>query len=129
MARASDKNVRPTWMRGQLGEVNIERINFLGARVAYKKPRVVRRLAAPRPPGSEIAAQAVQTEEVLGTVIPDLNPVAFGIACDEVVVVHVAAVRRPLRIIHTIGFGQPLRPLLSFEIIKHELVRALDTEG
>src|SRR6266705_1803785 len=129
MSKVSDKNVRPTWMRGQLGEVNIERINFLGARVADKKRRVVGCQAAPRSPGSEIAAQAVQAEEVLRTIVPDLNPAPLWIACSEVVVVHIVAVRRPMRVIHVTGFGKPLRPLLSFEIIEHELLRSLDTEG
>ena len=60
------------------GKVYIQRVDILGARVAHKKPRVIRRLAAPRSPDSEIAAQAAQTEEVLGTVSPNLNAVALG---------------------------------------------------
>src|SRR5260370_13283750 len=129
MSKASDKDVRPTWMRCQLGEVNIERINFLGAHVADEQRRAVWRHAAPRSPASKIAAQSAQSEEVLRTVVPDLNPAPLGIVCSEVVVVHVAAVRRPMRVIHVTGLGTPLLPLFSAEIIKHELLRSLDTEG
>src|ERR1700751_4138203 len=100
MSKASDKNVRPTWMRGQLGEVNIERIDVLGADIAQEEPRIIWRLPAPRPPDAKVPAQIAQTENVLSNVLPDFHAMALGIIRREVVVVDVLAVLRPVRVIH-----------------------------
>src|ERR1700746_3223958 len=57
MLKASDKNIRPTWMRGQLGKIHIERIDVLCADVTHEDARIIRRLPAPRPPEAKVAAQ------------------------------------------------------------------------
>src|SRR5579859_2110922 len=57
MSKASDKNIRPTWMRGQLGKIHIERIDVLCADVTHEDARIIRRLPAPRPPEAKVAAQ------------------------------------------------------------------------
>jgi hypothetical protein len=99
-----------------------------GARVAYKEPRVVFRLATPGSKDSEVAAQSIQTEAILATLSPDLDAAAFGMAAGEGVPVHVAAVRRPLRIIEVSSIRKPLRPFLGAEVLQHEFFRNLDVD-
>jgi len=103
-------------------EVDVEAVDVLGARIANEDARVVWGHAAPSPPRpTQKAGEAGQTEEVLRMVFSNLHPVGFGIV-DEVVVIDVATIGRPVGIVHVVGVGKPFRPFLGLEIIKHEFV-------
>ena len=98
-----------------LRQFQIQSVDFVGTDVAAKDGRVVGRDAAP--PGT---VQVFQVHQELGLGLTKLDATIARMASIYVVKVQILAVARPNRRANTTESGNPIGPLLRFEVVKND---------